>query len=71
MDQAIGILGQVILVLVGFACVLGLVLGVLVEIQAIARIMRKLKEHAVIPDPYAVQSTNGKADDPRRGVLGS
>jgi hypothetical protein len=71
MDQAIGILGQVILVLVAFACVLGLVWGVLVEVQAIARIIRKLKEHAVIPEPYVVQSANGKVHDPKREALGS
>ncbi len=71
MDQAIGILGQAVLVLVAVALVLGLVYFVLVEIRGIAKLISKLKEHSVLPDPYVVQSANGQVDDPKREALGS
>jgi hypothetical protein len=69
MDQAIGILGQIILVLVAFAFVLGLVVLVLVEVQAIARLLGKLKNRAVIPEPYVVQSANGQVERADSQVL--
>jgi hypothetical protein len=43
MDAAIGILGQTILILVAFACLLGLVFFVLVEIRWVVRIIRQLR----------------------------
>lgn len=43
MDQAIGILGQAILVLVGLACVVLLALLILLTIRAIRRLIRELR----------------------------
>jgi hypothetical protein len=42
-DQAIGILGQVILVLVGLACVVLLAFLILLTIRAIRRLIRELR----------------------------
>jgi hypothetical protein len=42
-DQAIGILGQAILVLVGLACVVLLALLILLTIRAIRRLIRELR----------------------------
>lgn len=44
MDQAIGILGQAILVLVGLACVAMLVFLILLMIRASRRIVRELRQ---------------------------
>lgn len=43
MDQAIGILGQAILVLVGLACVVLLAFRILLTIRAIRRLIRELR----------------------------
>ena len=43
MDQAIGILGQAILVLVGLACVVMLVFLILLTIRGIRRLVRELR----------------------------
>lgn len=43
MDQAIGILGQAILVLVGVACVVLLAFLILLTIRAIRRLIRELR----------------------------
>jgi Na+-transporting methylmalonyl-CoA/oxaloacetate decarboxylase gamma subunit len=43
MDQAIGIIGQAILVLVGLACVVMLVLLILLTIRGIRRLVRELR----------------------------
>jgi hypothetical protein len=43
MDQAIGILGQAILVLVGLACVVMLVFLILLTIRGIRRLVRDLR----------------------------
>jgi len=42
-DQAIGVLGQAILVLVGLACVVLLVFLILLTIRGIRRLIRELK----------------------------
>ena len=44
MDQAIGILGQAILVLVGLACLAALVFFILLMIPASRRIVRELRQ---------------------------
>jgi len=49
MDATIGILGQAILILVAFACLLGLVFFVLVEVRAVARIIRQLRGQPHLP----------------------
>jgi hypothetical protein len=69
MDQAIGILGQMMLVLIAVACVLGLVFLVLVEIRAIAKLIRKLKDRSILPEPYLVQSANGQVERSDTQVL--
>ena len=43
MDQAVGILGQAILVLVGLACVVLLVFLILLTVRAIRRLIRELR----------------------------
>lgn len=59
MDAAVGILGQAILILVAFAWLLGLVFFVLVEIRAVARLIRQIRDQnnmpstdAYIPPPF-------------------
>lgn len=58
MDQAIGILGQAILVLVGLACVVLLAFLILLTIRAIRRLIRELRTptsqgtDAYIPPPF-------------------
>jgi len=42
-DQAVGILGQAILVLVGLACVVLLVFLILLTVRAIRRLIRELR----------------------------
>jgi Na+-transporting methylmalonyl-CoA/oxaloacetate decarboxylase gamma subunit len=43
MDQAVGILGQAILVLIGLACVVLLVFLILLMIRGIRRLIRELR----------------------------
>jgi len=45
MDEAIGVLGQAILVLVGLALVAAIIFFVLVLVRAIIRILRELRPH--------------------------
>jgi Na+-transporting methylmalonyl-CoA/oxaloacetate decarboxylase gamma subunit len=52
MDQAIGILGQTILVLVGLACVVLLVLLILLTIRGIRRLIRELTT-SIMPETDA------------------
>lgn len=58
MDQAIGILGQAVLVLVGLALVFFLVFAILVMIKGIRRLSRELRQpvmpetDAYIPPPF-------------------
>jgi hypothetical protein len=58
MDQTISILGQTILILVAFACLVALVFFILVEIRAVVRIVHQLKAHSSLPptDAYIPQS---------------
>jgi hypothetical protein len=62
MDATIGILGQAILILVAFACLLGLVFFVLVEIRAVARLIRQLKDQNSLPstDAYIPPPFDGR-----------
>jgi hypothetical protein len=62
MDATIGILGQAILILVAFACLLGLVFFVLIEIRAVARIIRQLRDPANLPqtDAYIPPPYDGR-----------
>jgi hypothetical protein len=62
MDATIGILGQAILILVAFACLLGLVFFVLVEIRAVARIIRQLRDQSSLPhaDAYIPPPFDGR-----------
>ena len=62
MDQAIGILGQAILILTAFACLLALVFFVLVEIRAVARIIRQLRDQSNMPhtDAYIPPPFDGR-----------
>jgi hypothetical protein len=69
MDQAIGILGQTILILVAFACVLGLVFFVLVEIRAIIGIIRRLRETPISHEHQVVRSSNGQVERTDSQVL--
>lgn len=71
MDQTIGILGQVILILVAFACVVALVFFILVEIRAVLRIVSDLKSRRFLPLPEATLSANGKAEHPEQEIFGS
>jgi hypothetical protein len=63
MDAAIGILGQAILILVAFACLLALVFFVLVEIRAVARLIRQLRGQANMPstDSYIPPPFDGRS----------
>jgi hypothetical protein len=45
MDEAIGVLGQAILVLVGLALVVAIIFFVLVVVRAIIRILGELRPH--------------------------
>jgi hypothetical protein len=45
MDEAIGVLGQAILVLVGLALVVAIIFFVLFLVRAIIRILRELRPH--------------------------
>jgi hypothetical protein len=59
MNEAIGVLGQAILVLVALALVVVIVFFVLVVVRAIIRILRELRPHRpVLPptDAYVPQS---------------
>jgi hypothetical protein len=58
MDETISILGQTILILVAFACLVALVFFILVEIRAVLKVVRQLKAHSSLPptDAYIPQS---------------
>ena len=59
MDEAIGVLGQTILVLVALAMVVVIVFFVLVVVRAIIRVLRELRPHSpLLPptDAYIPQS---------------
>ena len=49
MDQAIGILGQAVLILVGLALVFFLVFAILLRIKGIRRLTRELRQ-PIMPD---------------------
>jgi hypothetical protein len=49
MDQAIGILGQAVLILVGLALVFFLVFAILLMIKGVRRLTRKLRQ-PIMPD---------------------
>ena len=49
MDQAIGVIGQAVLVLVGLACLVALVFFILLTIRAIRRLVRELREPLLPP----------------------
>lgn len=70
MDQTIGILGQVILILVAFACVVALVFFILAEIRAVLRIVDDLKSRPFLPLPEPTLSANGKVEHPEQEILG-
>jgi hypothetical protein len=69
MDQIIGILGQVILILVAFACVIALVFFILVEIRAVLRVISDLRQFLPLPEPTL--SANGKVEHPEQEIFGS
>ena len=58
MDEAIGILGQTILILVGLAVVFSLVFAILLMTKAIRRLSRELREPTmpssdfIYPEPF-------------------
>jgi hypothetical protein len=51
MDEAIGVLGQAILVLVGLALVVAIIFFVLVVVRAIIRILGELRPHRPVLPP--------------------
>jgi hypothetical protein len=56
-DEAIGIIGQAVLILVGLACLAALVFFILLMIRASRRIVRELRQPTMPPtDAYILPS---------------